>query len=92
MSPPAVLSSPGGDTGGERVSLVSRGTGADGSMIHHLAVSVGSTGGVRALAGIFALVVKTCPVLRTLAVIETFSSPAGHQGVASVTSPEHGDI
>lgn len=55
-------------------------------MIHHLAVSVGSTGGVRALAGIFALVVKTCPVLRTLAVIETFSSPAGHQGVASVTS------
>ena len=39
----SVLSSPGGDTGGERVSLVPGGTGADSSVVHHLAVSVGST-------------------------------------------------
>ena len=55
----------------------------------YLAVSVGSTGSVRALAGIFALVVKTSSVLRTLAVVEALSSPASYQGVASVSSPGH---
>jgi len=82
----AVLTPPGGDTGGERVSLISGWTGADRPVIHHLAVGVCSTGGVRTLAWIFTPVVKTSSVLSTLAVVETFSSPAGHQGVASVSS------
>ena len=57
----------------------------------YLAVSVGSTGSVRALAGIFALVVKTSSVLRTLAVVEALSSPAGHQGIAPVAPPGEWD-
>ena len=34
----AVLTSPGGDTGGERVSLISGWTGADSPVIHHLSI------------------------------------------------------
>ena len=86
-----ISSPPGGDTGGERVALVSRGTGADGAMIDDLAVGIGSTGSVQPLAGVLAPVVKTGPVLGTLAVIETLSPPAGHQGITPVSSPAHRD-
>ena len=84
-------SPPSGNTGGERVALVSGGAGADCSMIDDLAVSVSSTRRVRSLAWVLAPVVKTGSVLGTLAVIETLSPPAGHQGITPVSSPAHRD-
>ena len=55
-------------------------------MVHHPTVGVDPAGGGRALARVLALVVETRPVVRTLAVGETFPSSAAHQGIASVTS------
>ena len=82
-------SPPSGNTGGERVALVSGGAGANCSMIDDLAVSVSSTRRVRSLAWVLAPVVKTGSVVWTLAIIEALSSPAGYQGIASVSSTEH---
>ena len=58
-------------------------------MVDHPAVSVDPAGGGGALARVLALVVETCLVVWTLAVIETFSSSTAHQSISPVASPEN---